>query len=352
MEQKKPLNFAQALRLKAGQNKGPQEEPRETQVAEQPPLSPSGGQTPSVPLSTIPIAPERDFNRRANSLERDTLPSGMFPGSSKKLYDALYLRTRGAVKPVRTIRATKRDLADWSGIRNRKTIDGHLRYLTTCGLLERKWELGNNEGYLFEVRLPEETPLVDRGGQRDRPLEGSDQKWDTGGQSQVIEKSTTSIQPKTIIKTNINDDEYSELFDILRAITEELTGKAMRPQDKGKWAEVGRVLADELKEAAARAESISSVPAFLAEHLKRRLARPERRPREGNRSKQTTSANVSVATTTPPVDRRLTPEEITEQAGIIREVIEGGYTMEQAEAQFKGSFHPDDWQQIQERVEK
>ena len=49
---------------------------------------------------------------------------------------------------------------------------------------------------------------------------------------------------------------------------------------------------------------------------------------------------------------RLSPEEVAEQATIISEVIEGGYTMEQAEAQFKGSFHPDDWQQIQKRIEK
>ena len=49
---------------------------------------------------------------------------------------------------------------------------------------------------------------------------------------------------------------------------------------------------------------------------------------------------------------RLTPEEITEQAGIIREVLEGGYTTEQAEAQFKGSFHPDDWLAVMEQAQQ
>jgi len=42
----------------------------------------------------------------------------------------------------------------------------------------------------------------------------------------------------------------------------------------------------------------------------------------------------------------LTPEEIAEQARIIAEVIEGGYTMEQAEVQFAGSFHAEDWSSI------
>ncbi|HEX5706479.1 MAG TPA: hypothetical protein VFX96_04250, partial [Pyrinomonadaceae bacterium] len=56
------------------------------------------------------VAPHRDFNKRANSLERDALPSGLFPGTSKKLYDALYLRTRGAINPTRVVQATKREL--------------------------------------------------------------------------------------------------------------------------------------------------------------------------------------------------------------------------------------------------
>jgi hypothetical protein len=126
---------------------------------------PSGGQTPSTPLSTTPIAPARKFNRRANSIDMDALPAGIFPGSSQKLYNALYVRTRGAVVPTRTVRATKRELAQWSGVKNRKTLDSHMRYLATCRLIVRQWELGNNEGYLFEVNLPEEAGLVDRGGQ-------------------------------------------------------------------------------------------------------------------------------------------------------------------------------------------
>src|SRR5688572_30220177 len=75
-----------------------------------PPLPTSRGVTPPNP--TRPIAPERDFNKRANSLDRLALPAGIFPGSSKKLYDALYIRTRGAVAPSTRIRATKRELSD------------------------------------------------------------------------------------------------------------------------------------------------------------------------------------------------------------------------------------------------
>lgn len=49
---------------------------------------------------------------------------------------------------------------------------------------------------------------------------------------------------------------------------------------------------------------------------------------------------------------RLTPEEITEHASIIREVLEGGYTIEQAKAQFAGSFHEEDWRVVIEEAQK
>ena len=71
-----------------------------------PPNPPSHGVTPPDP--TRPVAPAKDFNKRANSLDKLALPAGLFPGKSKSLYDALYVRTRGAVVPTRTIRATKR----------------------------------------------------------------------------------------------------------------------------------------------------------------------------------------------------------------------------------------------------
>jgi hypothetical protein len=243
------------------------------------PLSPSGGQTPrpSDPLSTrpaSPVAPERDYNKRANSIERDALPSGVFPGSSKRLYDALYLRTRGAVRAVRTIRATKKELADWSGVRNRKTIDSHLRYLETYGLVVRKWELGNNDGYLYEIKLPEEIGLVDRGGQRGvRPLDPSDPNLDRGGQRQVSEESTISEESKTSFKTNTersDDDEAAPVLHALKNMIEDITGREASRGEYGKLVELFEVLTLEGKIAAART-TVSSVGPFLAEHLRRRL---------------------------------------------------------------------------------
>lgn len=243
------------------------------------PLSPSGGQTPSHGLTPSPIAPARDFNKRANSIERDAMPQGMFPGTSKKLYDALYIRTRGAIKPARTLRATKKDLSVWSGIKNRKTIDAHLRYFDMVGLVRRQWLPGQNEGYQFEVVLPEEIGQGDRPpvvvrpvkGSDQKSVRGSDQKSGSGGQTQTVENQDTFGPPQTIFKTsekNLDDEATRRFVETLKQVERELTGK--NASNSAQWTELAEVLTAELRIAAART-TVSSMPAFLSEHLRRRL---------------------------------------------------------------------------------
>jgi hypothetical protein len=79
---------------------------------------------------------------------------------------------------------------------------------------------------------------------------------------------------KTSYKTNTerSDDDaaLAELVVSLKALTKEITGKELSPAESGRWKELADVLAAELRIAATRT-SVSSVPAFLAEHLRRRL---------------------------------------------------------------------------------
>jgi hypothetical protein len=98
----------------------------------------------------------------------------------------------------------------------------------------------------------------------------------------VLESSSTSItqthetidsygSPKTKIqdKDHIDDDARAGRLSFrLREAERELTGKTST--DDEKWDELAEVLVTELKIAAART-TISNVPAFLAEHLRRRL---------------------------------------------------------------------------------
>jgi hypothetical protein len=243
-----------------------------------------------IPSPTIPnhpqqnLAPARDFNRRANSLERDALPAGLFPGSSKKLYDALYLRTRGAVQPKSAIRATKRALMDWSGIRNIKTVETHMRYLITVGLLERTGDNGDREGFIYSVRLPEEvftsTNTISNPPQpsptntipNQKTVMGGDQKTVMVGVGQIAENNNTYRDPKTSFKTKeeiFDDDAPARRLAVRMMDAErELTGKISTEAER--WDELAELLITELKIAAGRT-TISNVPAFLTEHLRRRL---------------------------------------------------------------------------------
>jgi|SRR5215213_572032 len=261
-----------------------------------PPDTTSRGVTPPNP--TRPVAPQRDFNKRANSLDRVALPAGIFPGSSKKLYDALYIRTRGAVVPIKSIRATKRELSDWSGIRNAKTIDAHLRYFSAVGLIISSWERGQNDGALYEVLLPEETSglfVRSRGVtppdptlRGDTPPEGespqnlgspSYQNLGSPHATDLPVESTASSESKTSFKTSTekDDDEALASFVItMKKVAKEITGRDLSPTESPRWGELAEVLATELKIAAGRT-TVSSVPAFLAEHLRRRLWKKEKR---------------------------------------------------------------------------
>jgi hypothetical protein len=208
------------------------------------------------------------------------LPQGLFPGASKKIYDALYLRSRGANPPRARVRASRRDFLDWTDIRNLKTVDNHIRFLIAVGLIIRHWELGSNEGSEYEVRLPEELlPLPTTPHSPPLPTtpqktgSGYTQFLGSGGYSQTIDSTATYGDDKTF-KTNTektdDDEAFADFAAAFRRATREVTGRELTAAERGKLKELADVLITELKMAAGRT-TVSSVPAFLAEHLRRRL---------------------------------------------------------------------------------
>ena len=267
-----------------------------------------------VPVPVPNTAPDRDFNKRANSLEREALPAGVFPGSSKKIYDALYFRTRGAIKPVRTIQATRRDLMQWTGIRNVKTIHDHTRRLATAGLIGVVKLDGDHEGSIYEVFLPEESnqhqsrtstapvPVPDRNSVAD-PY----QKTVRDGMGNLVENKDTSDTPKTSFKTNTerSDDDaaLAGLNGVLKKLTKEITGRDLSTSESDRWRELAEVLAAELKIAAART-TVSSVPAFMAEHLRRRLWKIDKKQARA----EGRELPDEIATQTPSVDASKCPD--------------------------------------------
>ncbi len=252
--------------------------------------SPKVAQTQPKPS---PVAPERNFNKRANSLEHSALPSGLFPGASKKIYDALYVRTRGAVVPARTVQARHRELLSWSGVKDVKTIKTHLNRLREFGLVTWQTLKGEHEGSFYEVFLPEEVNLdLAQSQPNPSPAQKTDldlaQKTVWAGLPNPVDSQGLSDPDKTSFKTNTerdDDEAFAEFNAALKKAAKEITGREPSQAETARWGELAEVLVTELKIAAGRT-TVSSIPAFLAEHLRRRLWKKEKRQIEAERSKE------------------------------------------------------------------
>jgi hypothetical protein len=233
--------------------------------------------TPPTPR-TSPTAPERDFTKVANSIVRDVV--GHFTGKSKQLYDYLYLKTRGAVVPTRAIKLTKPALMKGAAIGSERTLLKNINHLKSLGLVKVTYTDGQHGGNEYEVLVPEETelrtpptPPTPRHARTDvgyvPPSESG-----VGGVGSTPLESTVSSPPKTSSlrhEKNLDDDAaLAGLISVLKDLNRELTGKELSSSEGDRWRELGEVLKAEAKIAAART-TVSSVPAFLAEHLRRRL---------------------------------------------------------------------------------
>ncbi|MGI8494437.1 MAG: hypothetical protein ACR2L1_03870 [Pyrinomonadaceae bacterium] len=259
---------------------------------------------PSHTRQTQEIAPTKDFSKVANSIAKLAVPDGWFKGKSKQLYDALYLLTRGAISPARVIRIQKTKLMKLSCIGARNTFDRNIEHLTAVGLLKETVFAGEHEGNEFEVFLPEEITLTRQSSQTssspklDRlvTLETSQTR-----QAQTIENIDDSETLRLSLKTIINDDETTRAFaafheEINRTLVD-LTGREARAKDSEKWKMIAKLLVMELKIAAARTEAISNAPAFLYEHLRRRLLRNDSKatnPQTSKLSKNLTNKTAAI----------------------------------------------------------
>jgi hypothetical protein len=243
-------------------------------------------------------APKRDFTRAANSIVRDAIPAGVFTGKGKHLYDYLYSQTRGAITPVHSARIPTEKVMAGAGM-TRNTFRFHLERLCNSGLIRVDQRPGEHGGNVYTVLLPEEAGLQrgDRGHRGERgysadtgenlPLvQGSEVDPSHPGSSPT--KSDTYGEGKTSLKTkeiNTDDEAFAEFAAAVRKTAKEITGREPSKAEAERWAEVAEVLMTELRIAAGRT-TVSSVPAFLAEHLRRRLWKKEKRQIEQEAAEQ------------------------------------------------------------------
>lgn len=215
----------------------------------------------------------------------------MFNGKAKQLYDCLYALTRGAIVPSMSVRISRAELMKKSGIGAKVTLEQNLRRLMAAGLVGMKTIGGIQGGNEYTVHLPEEitppstppstgasTPSLPSGGEKLGVLAPLETRDPSHGVS--VDNSDVYDSAKTSFKTNsekTDDDEaFARLVSRLRSASKEVTGKDPSVAEAARWEELAELLVTELKIAAGRT-TVSSVPSFLTEHLRRRLWKKEKR---------------------------------------------------------------------------
>lgn len=245
-----------------------------------------------------PIAPVRDFTKFANSIYREAVPGGLFSGKGKQLYDCLYSLSRGAVVPSRTVRISRPRLMKLAGIGARVTFEANVERLVSVGLIQVKRIAGEHDGNEYTVLLPEELgmPSLPSLTSQTRHAQNLDrlvslETSQTRHSSSLVE-STVSGESKTSFKTedlNTDDEAFAGFAAAVRKTAKEITGREPSKAEAARWTEVAEVLMTELRIAAGRT-TVSSVPAFLAEHLRRRLWKKEKRQIEAEAAELKASA--------------------------------------------------------------
>ncbi len=243
------------------------------------------------------VAPERDFQRIPNSITRKAIPEGLFRGKSKQVWDYLWSVTRGAVVPITSTRKSRREIKAGSGLGSMVTVDAALEHLESVGLIAVRPAVGSLSGNEYEIFTPDETytstsstSSLTRITQKVDELDVLESS--STSTTQPVEKTGSSGPPNTSFKTkdiNTDDEAFAEFAAAVRKTAKEITGREPSKAEAARWAEVAEVLMTELKIAAGRT-TVSSVPAFLAEHLRRRLWKKEKRQIEAEVAEQKASA--------------------------------------------------------------
>lgn len=229
-----------------------------------------------------PTAPIRNFSKVANSVT-NAITEKMFKGLSKQTYDVLYSKTRGAIKPSRTVTITKNNLEKLTGYSG-NTLSKHLTHLKNTGLVKIDLNLGQHKGSTYEVLLPEEltqpNPTHATHATPTNPTQkvvpNPTQKVGLDGYSKPEENKDTYEIPKTFFKDykHIDDETLAAFMKMINKFSEaseKLTGKKPTKFEVDTWERLADLLIGELLKANDKTGAVSNIPAFLTEVLRRKL---------------------------------------------------------------------------------
>jgi hypothetical protein len=214
---------------------------------------------------STPAIPREKFYKKANEVA-DHIDRTLTPAESK-VFEQLIRLSIGFNKEVCRVRVSV--LMERTGYTSDKTVRAALRGLELKGRIKRLSARNSPLGDEYKI-------LAYSG------ITGVPEYRSTPAENTAVLGSKITGQLNTSIKDqNIDDEAFAELVESFQQITRELTGKspAAIESPSGKTREV---LIAELRISAGRT-TVSSVPAFLAEHLRRRLWKMDKKQaaREG-----------------------------------------------------------------------
>jgi hypothetical protein len=233
-----------------------------------------------------PVSPVRDFTKTPNSITKYILAHGLFKGKSKQVYDYFWSQSRGNIKPLRTTQRTNKQIKDGTGIGSKNTVADAIKHLEEIGLIIKNTTAGESAGNLYEIFTPEELGYPNLLGIPNiigLPSEDGLATQKTGylgfPETGMPDSNKTVINPTVYENTNTsfkdinkNDDEaFTDFTKKFQELAKEVTGQKLTKRDSESLGKLADLLILEFRIAAQRTGSVSSVPAFLTEILRRRL---------------------------------------------------------------------------------
>lgn len=303
-----------------------------------------------------PDSPEKDWQKVPNSIARDAIPTGVFTGKSKQVWDYFWSISRGSIKKNRFVRVTRPEIKQGAGLGSFVTVDNAVARLQEIGLI-RKVEVvsGKHDGNQFEVFEWNELETATSSAS-----DTSDTSYTQKVELLVLPESSNtssssgsintgvSDEPKTLLKTLSfkSDDEglIVAFLEKMNSAAKNKTGRNLSRRDLESLADIAELLIAETEIAAARTNSISAYIPFMAENLRRRLHAKPKFEKKGTEAKKDTVGKTFISA----------PEPLDEESKInlLKTYQEGlaEYGMEWVD-QNESYFTPEDWQWIKSKLE-
>jgi hypothetical protein len=245
------------------------------------------------------VIPTSNFYRKANEVA-DELDRELTPAESK-VFEHLIRLSVGFNKDRCQVRISA--LQKRTGYRSDKTVRAAINGLIVKGRIARLTHHNNPLG--------DEYQILNYSGNTGVPKYRSTAAENTP----VLESKVTGELNTKLKEKDFDDEPAALLLRVLQDAEREVAGKT---GDLTRWFDVLNIIIAELKVAASRSSVVSSAPAFLAEHLRRRLGRAERQSSDQQNPQVTSEAPVSSR------KREFTDEPCSACKGSLMEIMPNG----------------------------